>query len=149
MKSNKAFTLIELLVVVLIIGILAAIAVPKYQKAVSKSELQEAILQTKSLITAQQEYRLATGTYATNLDNLSINFNKNNWSCGEGPDYFSCKYKKTGGVRLEVNSFKKTSTLECVAGINDEKAKELCIDLGGKFYYDSNYNTTYYLISRF
>ncbi len=51
--KNQAFTLIELLVVVLIIGILAAIAVPQYQIAVEKSRASEALMILKSIKQAE------------------------------------------------------------------------------------------------
>ena len=69
----KAFTLIELLVVVLIIGILAAVAVPQYKKAVYKSRFAKLELLAKEYVQAAQAYRLATGEWPAEFDVLAIN----------------------------------------------------------------------------
>ena len=59
--KNKAFTLIELLVVVLIIGILAAIALPQYEKAVEKSRMAQALAIADALQKAINIHILTNG----------------------------------------------------------------------------------------
>ena len=72
--GKRGFTLIELLVVVLIIGILAAVAVPQYQKAVEKARIAEATTVLTAIARAQQTYHLANNAYTRNINDLDIDF---------------------------------------------------------------------------
>ena len=75
--TAAGFTLIELLVVVLIIGILAAIAVPQYFKVVEKGRFAEATTCFSVLKGAQERYYLKNNSYAgttTALDTTCSGF---------------------------------------------------------------------------
>lgn len=71
-NNNKGFTLIELLVVVLIIGILAAMAMPQYFKAMERSRMTEAVTMLASIAQAQQRKYMQTNAFATNYSGLDV-----------------------------------------------------------------------------
>ena len=106
--KNVGFTLIELLVVVLIIGILAAVALPQYEKAVEKARAAEGISMMKSLSAGVEEYVLANGSMPSSFDQLSIvpsNVTSDSDGCITGKAF---KFCLQNGPRLQAWSLKKT-----------------------------------------
>lgn len=74
MKNRKGFTLIEISVVVLIIGVLTAIALPQYYRAVEKSTALEALLVLDDVAKAEQRHYLATNEYTNKFSKLDLDF---------------------------------------------------------------------------
>ena len=109
---NNGFTLIELLVVVLIIGILAAVAVPQYRKAVYKSRAVEAVTLIKALVDAQEIYYLANGEYTDDISKLDVNIPaeliKSSWAADP---LFEDKYSYTCARKTECAASSKNNNL--------------------------------------
>ena len=73
-RNQKGFTLVELMIVVIIVGILAAVAIPMYQGATERAKASEAVAALGTIRGALRVYYAEHGTYvnAAFVDNAQI-----------------------------------------------------------------------------
>ena len=140
-RHQKAgFTLIELLVVVLIIGILAAIALPQYEVAVEKSRLAALLPLGRSVRMAQDAYYMAYGSYTNDPENLDITVEcpddyECDFSASEGEAKFVIRPRNFQGYSLTF-SYANRSSAEgadknyCAAQKSNDKAVRICRSFG-------------------
>ena len=94
--NKKGFTLLEMLVVVLIIGILAGIAIPQYQMAVTKAKVASILPIMRRWKDALTEYKLQHGDYGNDDDgypdgaDLGVNW-PSDWANGECGEAIECR----------------------------------------------------------
>ena len=156
-KQNKrGFTLMEILIAVLIIGILGAIALPQYQRAVLKSRFAALMPIAKSLADSNEVYYLDNGEYAEDAEDLPIQ-GRMNYPDGTTLEFgTSTKYAYVLATNSSVENnkyvvYQKHSenfpgNTHCEALTGDDKAEELCQALGGA-YIGENGDFTAYLLS--
>jgi prepilin-type N-terminal cleavage/methylation domain-containing protein len=70
--KNKGFTLIELMVVILIVGILGAVAIPKFMAASHKAKASEFPTVLSSIYTAEHAYQAESGSYSNDFATIDI-----------------------------------------------------------------------------
>jgi prepilin-type N-terminal cleavage/methylation domain-containing protein len=109
LSNRKGFTLIELLIVVVIIGILAAIAIPKFANTKSKAYITAMKSDLRNLVTAEEAFFSDSSAYTTDLTKLK--FQK---SAGTNDP----KIETGSGYWTATNTHTQLAGQTCAIGIN-------------------------------
>jgi type IV pilus assembly protein PilA len=112
MQSKKGFTLIELLIVVVIIGILAAIAIPKFANTKEKAYIASMKSDLRNLITAQEAY-----------------FSDNNSTYASSTGALGTSYSASSGVTVTMGTV--TNTGWAATASQNSTAKTCALTVGG------------------
>ena len=151
MNNKKGFTLIELLVVVLILGILAAMAMPQYFKAVERSRMTEAVTLLANIADAQQRKYMQVNKYTTAFTGLDVApkgaSGSTFYTKGQGKNGFAISLagtSYTGGIATATRVPETNSTLQYSYNLTryyanrdttcngtDNNGKALCADFCG------------------
>lgn len=117
MRANKSvvragFTLVELAVAIVIIGALAAFAVPRFRASVERSKAAEAFNYLSSIQAAMERFHARQGTYATAVADLDIQFS--------APKYFTVGAVAAGSTsNLEDSRTLTLTRLGAAAGYGE------------------------------
>jgi type IV pilus assembly protein PilA len=111
--NRKGFTLIELLIVVVIIGILAAIAIPKFANTKSKAYVTAMKSDLRNLVSAQESYFSDSSAYTTVLDSTGLNFKPST-----GVLFSAANIEVGSGWWLATNAHAQLQTGVCGIAVN-------------------------------